>query len=259
MRCPTFPPSPKPFPAMPAMPGTACSRRRGRRRRSSTSSPPTSPRCSPCRKCASASATSAWSPSARRRRSSLPSSRPTTPSGARSSATPTSNWTETKNWRYTKGLHDLNNGHFAYLVPDGSWGWSNAGLIEDSGQTLLVDTLFDLNLTREMLDAMRRAVPAAANIGALVNTHANGDHTFGNELLEGRRIIASKACAEDMHHRPPAQYATWQKEWPNMGVAGKFWQEVIGSRFDFQGIRLVLPTETFSGELQLRVGDTEVR
>ena len=164
-----------------------------------------------------------------------------------------------KNWRYTKGLHDLNNGHFAYLVPDGSWGWSNAGLIEDSGQTLLVDTLFDLNLTREMLDAMRRAVPAAANISALVNTHANGDHTFGNELLEGRRIIASKACAEDMHHRPPAQYATWQKEWPNMGVAGKFWQEVIGSRFDFQGIRLVLPTETFTGELQMRVGDKEVR
>ena len=54
-----------------------------------------------------------------------------------------------KNWKYTKGLHDLGNGHYAYLVPDGSWGWSNAGLIEDGGQTLLVDTLFDLKMTRE--------------------------------------------------------------------------------------------------------------
>ena len=162
-------------------------------------------------------------------------------------------------WQYTKGLHDLGNGHYAYLVPDGSWGWSNAGLIEEGGQTLLVDTLFDLKMTREMLDAMRRAVPASANIGALVNTHANGDHTFGNELLEGARIIASRACAEDMHHRPPAQYAAWQKEWPSMGVAGKFWQEVIGSRFDFSGIRLVLPNETFSGEMRLKVGDKEVR
>jgi glyoxylase-like metal-dependent hydrolase (beta-lactamase superfamily II) len=162
-------------------------------------------------------------------------------------------------WQYTKGLHNLGNGHYAYLVPDGSWGWSNAGLIEDGGQTLLVDTLFDLKSTREMLDSMRRAVPAATSIGALVNTHANGDHTFGNQLLEGQRIISSKACAEDMHHRPPAQYAKWQKEWQNMGVAGKFWYEVMGSRFDFQDIRLVLPTETFSGELQLKVGDKDVR
>jgi len=162
-------------------------------------------------------------------------------------------------WQYTKGLHDLGNGHYAYLVPDGSWGWSNAGLIEDGGQTLLVDTLFDLKLTGEMLAAMRKAVPAAESIGALVNTHANGDHTFGNQLLEGARIIASRACAEDMLQRPPSQYAGWQKEWPTMGVAGKFWQEIIGSRFDFSGIRLVLPNETFSGEMQLMVGDKEVR
>jgi cyclase len=164
-----------------------------------------------------------------------------------------------KRWQYTRGLHELGNGHYAYLVPDGSWGWSNAGLIEDGGQTLLVDTLFDLKMTREMLDAMRRAVPAAADIGALVNTHANGDHTFGNQLLEGKRIIASKACAEDMHIRPPAQYAGWQKQWQGMGVAGRFWWEVMGSRFDFQGIRLVTPNETFSGELALKVGDKEVR
>ena len=47
-------------------------------------------------------------------------------------------------WQYTKGLHDLGRGCFAYLQPDGSWGWSNAGLVTDGEQTLLVDTLFDL-------------------------------------------------------------------------------------------------------------------
>ena len=25
-------------------------------------------------------------------------------------------------WQYTKGLHDLGHGCFAYLQPDGSWG-----------------------------------------------------------------------------------------------------------------------------------------
>jgi hypothetical protein len=30
---------------------------------------------------------------------------------------------------YEKGLHELGDGLFAYLQPDGGWGWSNAGLI----------------------------------------------------------------------------------------------------------------------------------
>lgn len=31
-------------------------------------------------------------------------------------------------WQYTKGLHDLGNHAYAYLQPDGGWGWSNAGV-----------------------------------------------------------------------------------------------------------------------------------
>ena len=55
---------------------------------------------------------------------------------------------------YTHGLHELDHGCFAYLQPDGGWGWSNAGLIVGDGQSLLVDTLFDLGLTAAMLDSM---------------------------------------------------------------------------------------------------------
>jgi hypothetical protein len=56
---------------------------------------------------------------------------------------------------YTRGLHELGDGLFAYLQPDGTWGWSNAGLVTAGGTSLLIDTLFDLRLTREMLEAMR--------------------------------------------------------------------------------------------------------
>ena len=47
-------------------------------------------------------------------------------------------------WTYTHGLKDLGNGLYAWLQPDGGWGWSNAGLIRDGDQSLLVDTLFDM-------------------------------------------------------------------------------------------------------------------
>ena len=72
---------------------------------------------------------------------------------------------------YQRGLTDLGRGAFAWLQPDGGWGWSNAGLITDGDQSLLVDTLYDLHLTRDMLSAMRDAAPKAAkSIGTLVNT-----------------------------------------------------------------------------------------
>src|SRR3954465_162003 len=107
---------------------------------------------------------------------------------------------------YTKGLHDLGDGCFAYLQPDGGWGWSNAGLIVGDGSSLLVDTLFDLRLTGEMLAAME-TLTAAAPIAPLVNTHANGDHCYGNELVSGAEIVASSAAAEEMSHVPPALLA----------------------------------------------------
>ena len=111
-------------------------------------------------------------------------------------------------FRFEKGLQEIGDGLHAYLQPDGSWGWSNAGLVVDGDQSLLVDTLFDLRLTREMLDAMQRAEPRAARrIGQLVNTHANGDHCFGNALVEGAEIIASAAAAEEMKHLPAAVLA----------------------------------------------------
>src|SRR5579872_486056 len=105
---------------------------------------------------------------------------------------------------YTKGLHELGDGLYAYLQPDGGWGWSNAGLVVDGECTLLVDTLFDLQLTAEMLRTLRAAVPAAARIDTLVNTHANGDHCYGNQLLAQARIVASERTAAEMSELPPA-------------------------------------------------------
>src|SRR5205085_11140393 len=79
---------------------------------------------------------------------------------------------------YEKGLHELGDGLYAYLQPDGGWGWSNAGLIVADGTSLLVDTLFDLSLTRDMLSAMA-PITARNPIGQAFNTHGNGDHCFG--------------------------------------------------------------------------------
>jgi glyoxylase-like metal-dependent hydrolase (beta-lactamase superfamily II) len=158
---------------------------------------------------------------------------------------------------YTKGLHEVGDGLYAYLQPDGGWGWSNAGLIVDGESTLLVDTLYDLALTGQMLSAMRSAVPAAARIDTLVNTHANGDHCYGNELVGGARIVASERTAAEMPELPPAAMAALLEQAPALGELGAFFLECFGA-FDFKGIELALPHETFSGELSMHVGDLDL-
>jgi cyclase len=159
---------------------------------------------------------------------------------------------------YTKGLHEVGDGLFAYLQPDGGWGWSNAGLVIDGESTLLIDTLFDLRLTEEMLQAMRRAVPSAARIDTLVNTHANGDHCYGNQLVGDALIVASARTAEEMTELPPAAMAMLVQQAPQMGELGEFFLRCFGG-FEFDGIEPVLPKQTFSGELSLRVGGRELQ
>lgn len=162
-------------------------------------------------------------------------------------------------WTFTKGLHDIGAGHYAYLQPDGTWGFSNAGLIVDGEQSLLVDTLFDERLTAEMLTAMKDAAGiGGADITTLVNTHANGDHTFGNRLVCNAEIIASKASAEEMQEQPPERLAEFMRAAPHMGEVGAYLVECFGA-FDFAGVKLKPPTKTFSGVLDLKVGDKEVK
>jgi glyoxylase-like metal-dependent hydrolase (beta-lactamase superfamily II) len=150
-------------------------------------------------------------------------------------------------------VHDAGDGCWAYVQRDGSWGWSNAGLVVGDGASLLVDTLFDLPCTREMLDAFG-ARTASAPIDVVVNTHANGDHCYGNELVADAEIIASAATAEEMAEVSPAMLGGLCAA---PGEVGDLFRSFFGD-FRFDGITLTPPTRTFEGRLTLDVAGREV-
>ena len=157
---------------------------------------------------------------------------------------------------YTKGLHELGDGLYGYLQPDGGWGWSNAGLVTAGGTSLLVDTLYDLRLTREMLHAMA-PVTADHPIDAAMNTHANPDHCFGNELLpQSTEIYSSRATAEEMGELSPRQLnAITQAELPPH--VRSFVAMAFGP-FEVADVTVRLPSQTFTGQLDLAIGDRVV-
>lgn len=161
---------------------------------------------------------------------------------------------------YSKGMHELSNGCWAWLQPDGGWGWSNAGLITDGDCSMLVDTLYDLRMTREMLSSMRKTTSAAGTIDILVNSHADGDHTFGNQLVSGARIIASSATVSEFFKVTPETHQKIIENAEFMGDGEKYVAGFIRDHgFTFSDITLTPPTESYDREATIKVGDKDVR
>ena len=164
--------------------------------------------------------------------------------------------------KYEEGLYDLGNAVYAWMVPNGSWGESNAGLIKGDGNSLLIDTLLDLKYTRVMLSAMTPLIKRNP-IKTLINTHADGDHWWGNELVVDAEIISSRAACDEMEHIKPASMILLGRMLGRLmsflgAVQVGHWFQNMVLPYDFKEVTPTLPTRTFEGELALEVGGRKV-
>ena len=78
------------------------------------------------------------------------------------------------------------------------------------------------------------------------NTHHNGDHCYGNALVEGAEIIATEGAKTAMGHETPDGLARLMKVAPGMGLTGEYFLHCF-SRYQFDGIDQKLPDQTFHG------------
>ena len=90
-------------------------------------------------------------------------------------------------------LHEVADGVFAWVQPDGSWWINNAGAVtsrpeEVEAATVVVDTCATEERTRRFLDAVSAAT-GDAPVRVAANTHHHGDHTYGNSLLPASTVL----------------------------------------------------------------------
>lgn len=78
-------------------------------------------------------------------------------------------------------LEQLTDRVWAWLQEDGTWWVNNAGVVSGEEGLLIVDTCATERRTRAFLDTVARRVGGPVRWAA--NTHAHGDHTYGNSLL----------------------------------------------------------------------------
>ncbi|MBH5333915.1 MBL fold metallo-hydrolase [Streptomyces pactum] len=153
---------------------------------------------------------------------------------------------------FTTGVHRLAPETFAYVQGSRATGYSNAGLVCSGEEALLVDTLYTLDQTRQMLSAITKAVPAT-DICWVVNTHQDGDHWWGNQLVGDALIVSSTAAARRMREAGPETME------PFLAADTDPRLRAYLEAFDFSGITPTYPTITFTGEMELTVGSRTVR
>jgi glyoxylase-like metal-dependent hydrolase (beta-lactamase superfamily II) len=175
--------------------------------------------------------------------------------------------------QFEGGLTEAGPGVHAWLQPNGQLGESNAALVTGTGASLLVDTLWDPRLARRMIDAMA-PLTAEAPIETVVNTHSDGDHWWGNQEVPGVEIVATEAAARVMRTQSPGEMRRFGALAGALRLAGSLplpyprradvaaiagYTSAALEPFAFGDVRLVPPTRSFSGQLELDVGGREVR
>jgi cyclase len=154
--------------------------------------------------------------------------------------------------RFERGWSQVGEGAWAWLQPNGRLGESNAGLVAGGEEALLVDTLWDLDLTRRMLDGARGLGAPAP--GIVFNTHSDGDHFWGNQLLGDARIVSTAKARALMTLDTPAELRRLQRVGRLLPGPGR---EL--APFDWSEVELTVPAETFEGRLTVAVGGREVQ
>jgi len=166
---------------------------------------------------------------------------------------------------FAEGFWSLGKNSHAWMVPNGSWGETNIGLIRGERESLLIDTGWDLRIMREVLD---HAAPLleGAPITQVINTHSDGDHCWGNQLFADTPIIATDAAIAAMHHHTPFECAALKcacsvlRHLP-VGAPRKFasYMHTMFRPYHFAGIRLTAPTTGFSGRTAISLGAETVK
>ncbi|GAA3931019.1 MBL fold metallo-hydrolase [Microbacterium soli] len=97
-------------------------------------------------------------------------------------------------------LREVGEGIFAHIQRDGSWWLNNSGVVVRDGVAAVIDTCATRPRTSAFRERIAELTPHAPRL--LINTHAHGDHTYGNAVFPEATVIAHVGCRAAMADDP---------------------------------------------------------
>lgn len=117
----------------------------------------------------------------------------------------------------------------------------NAGVVAGPDMAVVIDTLPFPEETMVMRDFIEQELQVPVRY--VINTHYHADHTWGNYLFSGAKIIAHSLCHQLLQEKGIPALERGQANNPSL-----------------RSVRIVLPHITFDeGELMVRVGKKNLR
>lgn len=138
-------------------------------------------------------------------------------------------------------LREVGDGIFAHVQHDGSWWINSSGVIAAPGAVLAIDSCATRPRATAFLDRIVERTGTAPRI--LVNTHAHGDHTYGNDVFTDAAIVAHPGCRSAMI-ADPVRWSSARNWW----TPSPPWED----------LDLRLPSVTVDAVTTLWCGDREV-
>lgn len=127
---------------------------------------------------------------------------------------------------------------FAYVQPDGGWCVSNSGALLGPDAVAVIDTAATRARALALADALAGVTTLRPR--TLVNTHAHGDHTFGNFVFAPEAtVVAHESARTEIIE--------------NGYVLRELWPDTDWGEFPLEP-----PSVTFPSRLNLHVGDLAV-
>lgn len=154
---------------------------------------------------------------------------------------------------------------FAVINPKNRLCDVNSGLVNRGGG-LVIDTQPDLQHARRMRELFGGVWPAPSR--RVVNTHADLDHVWGNQLFADAEIIGHRSIPKHLPQTANPRQLQWLTRatrhvlirvllnWARPGVAAMVKQ--LSEDYDFAGIHLVPPTTLLDERYELDLDGVEV-
>lgn len=143
---------------------------------------------------------------------------------------------------------------FAAMSPNRGLSWANAGFI-NKGKGLVYDTLFDLPHARELKGFCVETLGRTP--GYVVNSHYNGDHTWGNHEFSDSVIIMHEQALKERLSEDPKLWDRFIRE-GDKGGPGERWLNNELRGFDLTGITWQDPDILLQADAKIMLDDMEV-